>query len=265
MRPLVVDCFPFHDELDVLEMRLTELYDAVDAFVLVEADVTHQDQPKPYHYMENRERFAPWADKIVAVQATGLPTLADDPNAWARELAQREHIASGLRHIDLDGATVVLQSDVDEIPRSFHARNIRPSGFAAFHQRGHFWAVDWLYPPGWNGTVAATVSFLGSLNTPTPFGEMRNARNRCLVPAGYDDAGWHFSWLGGAERANKKIASFCHPEVERDLRAKIDDDNFCYREGWHVDKVRMRPVTVDGTWPKWIVDGNAPESWFRPR
>jgi beta-1,4-mannosyl-glycoprotein beta-1,4-N-acetylglucosaminyltransferase len=69
-RTLVVDAFPFHDELDILECRLVELYDAVDWFVLVEADVTHQDRAKPSYYMENRERFAAWADKIIPVWAT---------------------------------------------------------------------------------------------------------------------------------------------------------------------------------------------------
>lgn len=265
-RPLVVDAFPFHDELDILEMRLTELYDAVDKFVLVEANVTHQDRPKPYYYLENSERFAAWADKIVAVQATGLPTVTDEPDPWARELAQREHIAEGLARIDgVDSDTIVLQSDVDEIPRAMHARNVKPQGFTGFRQRGHFWAVDWLYPPGWSGTVAATVGFLGSLRSPTPFGVMRTARNQCRVPPGYEDAGWHLSWLGGPERVTKKVGAFCHPEVESDIRGGIENDNFFWREGFHVDGVKMQPVDVDGTWPKWIVDGNAPESWYRPR
>ena len=34
-RPKVIDTFPFNNELDMLECRLTELYDAVDHFVLV--------------------------------------------------------------------------------------------------------------------------------------------------------------------------------------------------------------------------------------
>ena len=34
-RPVVVDAFPFNNELDILECRLIELYDAVDYFVLV--------------------------------------------------------------------------------------------------------------------------------------------------------------------------------------------------------------------------------------
>jgi hypothetical protein len=37
-RPLLIDAFPFHDELDILEMRLTELYETVDKFIIVEAE-----------------------------------------------------------------------------------------------------------------------------------------------------------------------------------------------------------------------------------
>ena len=40
---MIFDAFMFNDELDMLEMRLTELSGAVDFFVAVEADVDHQD------------------------------------------------------------------------------------------------------------------------------------------------------------------------------------------------------------------------------
>ena len=79
------------------------------------------------------------------------------------------------------------------------------------------------------------------------------------------DAGWHFSWLGGPERAMHKVNSFCHPEVEAEIRGSISNDNFYWREGFHVDGLRMAPVDVDDEWPKWIRDGNAPASWYRPR
>lgn len=262
-RPKIIDAFPFHDELDLLECRLTELYDTVDYFVLVEADVTHQDRPKPAYYREHAERFAPWADKIVPVLATGLPTLADDPDPWAREHAQREHIATGLVTIGAADQDVILQSDVDEIPTALHARNVRPGGgLVAFGQRAHFWAVDWHYPLVWFGTVAATVGGLARTFSSLPFGRMRDTRNtapRLL------HAGWHFSWLGGPERALHKVDSFCHPEVLDRIVGGVDNDNFFWREGWHVDGVRMEPVEIDETWPRWIRDGNAPDSWYRPR
>ena len=65
----VFDAFTFSDELDLLEARLTELDSAVYRHVLVEAPVTFQGGPKPLHYLENRDRFAPWADKIIHVTA----------------------------------------------------------------------------------------------------------------------------------------------------------------------------------------------------
>jgi hypothetical protein len=93
---------------------------------------------------------------------------------------------------------------------------------------------------------------------------MRNSRNQCHTPSYLLDAGWHLSWLGGPERARKKVGAYCHPEVTDRIEAGLTDDYF-YREGWHVDGVKMTPVDVDETWPKWIVEGHAPASWYRPR
>jgi len=258
---IIFDTFPFHDELDMLECRLTELEGIKNlVHVLVEADVTHQDKPKPYYYADNIDRFEKWRHRIISVKATGMPTIADDPDPWSRETAQREYTMLGLGTArDQD---VILHGDVDEIPRALFARNCRPGlGMVAFGQRGHFWAVDWLYPPVWLGTVATTFAGLKQLGD-RPFNAMRNARGR--TPNRYDDAGWHLSWLGGVERAHKKVGAFCHPEVKDQIKAGLDEDLF-YRKGWHVDGLRMEPVDVDESWPKWIVDGNAPANWFRPR
>ena len=42
----VVDCFTFYNELDLLEMRLEEMYDIVDNFVIVEATKTFVGKEK---------------------------------------------------------------------------------------------------------------------------------------------------------------------------------------------------------------------------
>ncbi len=63
---MIVDTFPFRDEFDLLECRLTELQDVPDlVHVAVEADVDHQDHPKPYLLSENLDRFAPWKERLV--------------------------------------------------------------------------------------------------------------------------------------------------------------------------------------------------------
>lgn len=252
------DAFMMNNELDLLECRLTELEDAVDQFIIVEATVDHQDHPKPLHFLENQDRFAPWKDQIVHVVAERLPTLEEDPGPWAREHGQREYITVGLEAAGAEPDDIVLQSDIDEIPRAVCARNVRPQGdnFVGFHQRGHFFAIDWSYPPGWNGTVAARVETAVA----TGFGAMRDKRNFAMrLP----NAGWHFSWLGGPEAWLAKVGSFCHPEVEGRILA---DGERYWRDGVHVDQVRMEPVDVDESWPKWmLVPGNVPDSWYRPR
>lgn len=263
IRPLVIDCFPFRDELDILECRLTELHAAVDRFVLVEADVDHQDHPKPFHYLENAERFAPWADKIVAVQARNLPTVADFPDPWAREHAQREWIGEGLTRIGVSAHDVILQSDVDEIPRALPTRNVRPNGMLAFEQRLHCFAVDWLHPEPWRGTVAGRAGFVQSLG-PLCFGKMRDARNTVNCPPYLRDAGWHLSWLGGREAAIAKLGAFCHPEIADRIEVGLAEDVFLVN-GWHVDGKRMSAVDVDESWPRWVFERRCPENWFRPR
>lgn len=264
-RPKIIDAFMYRDEADFLEMRLYELYDVVDHFVIVEADVTHQDTPKPSHFNEVRERFEPYMDKIVPVWATGLPTAADDPDPWARELSQREHIATGLARIGVTDDDIVMQSDVDEIPRPLHVRNVRPGRkFVSFGMRFHCWAVDWLHPEVWHGTVATTVGTLGKIG-PAPFAHMRTLRNLVEPMPHMQDVGWHFTWVGDPDKSKLKVASFCHPEVKDRIDGALENDNFYWREGYHVDGIKMSPVEVDGSWPRWIVDGHAPDTWYRPR
>ena len=62
--PKIVDAFTFYNELDMLEIRLAELYNVVDFFVLVEATETFQGSPKPLYFDQNRARFKKYAKKI---------------------------------------------------------------------------------------------------------------------------------------------------------------------------------------------------------
>lgn len=275
MRPRRFDAFPFAGsptELLLLECRLTELYDVIDQFIVVEANVDHQDHPKPLNYLAHRDRFAAWEDKITYVVAETLPTKQENPGAWAREHAQREWIGAGLELLGAGPDDILMQSDADEIPTVLAARNVNPQWEERipFHQRGHFWAVDWEFVGGWGGTIACRVGALELLarRGVGPFAAMRDARNT-PSPKQIIRGGWHFSWLGGVDAAKRKIGSFCHPEVIDQMAGKED---WYYREGWHVgggkngQPVKMLPVDVDKTWPRWMQDpSNVPANWYRPR
>ena len=264
-RPVVIDTFPFNNEFDLLQCRLEEMDSAVDFFLAVEADVDHQDHPKPYHLSENLSRFDAWSDKLIVVRATGLPTHADDPDPWARELSQREYLFDGLRIVnqrrELSKSDIVLHGDVDEICRALHVKNVRPKGeFISFEQRLHCFAVDWLHPDPWGGTVASRLDDFATLGQ-WPFQKLRNTRN---ANRSLPDAGWHLSWLGGQEAALKKLGSFCHPEIAERTLVGLSSDLYL-REGFHVDGRRMAPVDVDESWPRYIFERRCPSVWFRPR
>lgn len=96
----IYDAFMFNSELDMLEVRaapcmgnsamhgcavmgepglacaaqirLHELYDVVDYFVITECRVTHQNAPKPLYYGDNRARFAKFEGKIIHIALDSL-------------------------------------------------------------------------------------------------------------------------------------------------------------------------------------------------
>ena len=90
---MIYDCFSFYNELELLELRLHELKDVVDKFVLVEATRKHSNQPKSLCFLENRDRFAQFADKIIHIVVDDAPAT-DRP--FAIERFQRNAIARSM-------------------------------------------------------------------------------------------------------------------------------------------------------------------------
>lgn len=113
-RRKIFDVVMFNHELRILNVKLHEMADWVDAFILIEARQTYAGAPKPLVFHENREMFAPFLDKIVHVVVDEFPPYLQ--HAWAREYYQRNHAVFGLngrvREDDL-----VMISDADEIVR----------------------------------------------------------------------------------------------------------------------------------------------------
>ena len=258
MRPLVVDSFMINDELDMLECRLIELAEVVDYFIAVEADVDHQDHPKPYWLTENENRFKPWQKQLRIVRAKGMPTAKEAPDPWMREHAQREFVQEALGKLETNSDTIILHGDVDEIPTISAIQKVcelHPSELLVFSQKLYCFAVDWLYPNHWLGTAASM------LNGVKNFNHMRDTRGTApSIPNG----GWHLSWLGGNEAQKKKLATTPHLEIISRTTELIAKDTL-YQKGMHVDGTQLIPVDVDQTWPKWIAEKRCPSNWLRPR
>ena len=110
----IYDCFQFFNELEILEFRLELLYKVVDFFVLVECRKTHMGHDKPLYYLENKERFSKYNEKIIYVLLDDLPKYLGEGDFGNIEY-MRDQIMRGLAGKCMPD-DLVLISDVDEIP-----------------------------------------------------------------------------------------------------------------------------------------------------
>jgi len=115
----IYDGFLFDNELELLELRLQEHWDYVHKFIIVESTRNHRNQPKELGYADNRERFAPWADKIQHIiidhHRDNGPWVFKNTTTGSVNDQQRNVIPWGL--YDADPADVLLICDVDELWR----------------------------------------------------------------------------------------------------------------------------------------------------
>jgi len=119
---VIHDAFTYSGEIECLLIRLHELADVVDRFILVEGDRTFTGQLKDrlYYHGHDEQRIPPaLRERIIPVYAV-LPERAASP--WDRETYQRNSILMGLGEARNDD--VLLMGDVDEIPRASAVRDV---------------------------------------------------------------------------------------------------------------------------------------------
>ena len=117
----IFECFPFFNELDILEIHLNVLAPYIDYFIIVEATRNFMGQPKALFFEENKERFAEFSDKIIHVVVDDLPeeldATVDDAirrrTGFEREANQRQAMSRGLANARPNDLIII--SDVDEI------------------------------------------------------------------------------------------------------------------------------------------------------
>jgi hypothetical protein len=239
------------DELDMLQLRLEELTEVGAVTIAVEAAVNHQGRPKPLHLLENRDRFAQWGDRLRSVVVSELP---DNPNPWVREHAQRDY-ALGVLDQFADPGDPVLIADIDEIPDPA-VFSVRPEPAVTLEQMVCAFAVDWMWQPD-------PTSVLTTAGHARKVGSLAAIRDNRMAYPRLANAGWHFSWIGGADACREKLQAFCHLEARETVREGIDSGDFIERGLWNV--ARLTPVDVGPEWPAMIRERRCPPEWFRPR
>jgi hypothetical protein len=207
--PRIVNVLPFSDELDLLELRLAEMADWVDAFVICEASATFAGAPKPLHFKENAERFAPWRDKIVHV-AVDFPEFLH--GHWARDFYQRDMAIGALAGLCAEQDLVII-SDADEIVDRRAIEGF-DGDFAVLRMPLNRFFVNYRsrLEPGERAPPAGAIwraSYLARFG----ISHARFALSRRGADwPGIDQAGWHFSSLGKAAQISGKHRNYAHQE-----------------------------------------------------
>lgn len=199
---MIYDCVIFFNELDLLEMRLNELDEVVDRFVVVEAPVTFSGKPKPLIFSENVGLFERWSERIIHVVVHDMPGGSD---SWARERHQRNAILRGLGGASPNDGIII--SDTDEIPHPEVVRRWRPE--MGPHQFDQMFCYYWIncVSRGWAGSRIATFSQVIRLGGPEVL-----RQNPCTV---FCEGGWHFSFLGGPTMIREKLEAYSHQDLNR--------------------------------------------------
>ena len=87
--PNVYDAFLMFNEIELVELRIRELEEVVDYFVVVEAGHAHNNKPKPYHF--NKEMASGKYDDILdKIKYVTVPEFPEGGNNMGREVFQRK-------------------------------------------------------------------------------------------------------------------------------------------------------------------------------
>jgi beta-1,4-mannosyl-glycoprotein beta-1,4-N-acetylglucosaminyltransferase len=223
------DAFCMFNELDIIEIRLNELYDVVDYFIIHESTKSHTGKSKRLYFAENMERFEKFKDKIIYRCINDTPDnyaflnpreaksewqrmVFDKINRqdfwdknhlpYSRDAYEKESIIYSMYNLDEDD--IVMFSDADEIPNANTVEYIKDHfdihSIYNLTQK-HFWFyLNCMREDVWIGNTL--LSFKNFKENSVI--NLRKWRRGAMIP----DGGWHFSFMGNPEIVKQKIQNY---------------------------------------------------------
>ncbi|CAF1420254.1 unnamed protein product, partial [Didymodactylos carnosus] len=115
---VIYDLFTFSHELDILEIRLHELYDYVDYFFIIESSTTFSGKNKSLNLLDYWYKFKQYHKKMKHISIN--IDVRHISIGWEREHYTRaEGLRAAYEHIRIlpNTTSILILSDVDEIPK----------------------------------------------------------------------------------------------------------------------------------------------------
>lgn len=241
---MIYDCFMYFNEIYALDIRVEELWDVVDQFVIVRARHTFAGKEYEPQLLEITEAFP---DKFITVWVDEL--LPKEP--FKAEAYVRNAIMRGLTQCEPDDLIII--SDADEIPRASSLERLEWE-ITALSNTTYYYTLDWKVP--WDHyyfPVALSYKHLDQED-----GGITPQKARYHPDGHIADAGWHFSCLGSAWRLQQKLQSFAHFSSFESMTLKQID--YYMRRGQDIaGRGSLVPVNIDESYPECITSD--PDRW----
>jgi beta-1,4-mannosyl-glycoprotein beta-1,4-N-acetylglucosaminyltransferase len=212
----IIDCFTFYNELDLLNYRLNILNEYVDFFVIVEATKTHVGNPKELIYLNNKEMFSNFHDKIIHIVVDDLPYSSDNikyqnEEQWTNEKFQRNCINRGIEKLNLSDDDIIIISDVDEIPNICILDEIKQNKLNVTINT----LLQDFYYYNLNTKVNETWEFLKIISF-SMYKQLKSCPQtiRFQKCNRISNGGWHLSYFGNSDFIKNKIDNFAHQEFD---------------------------------------------------
>jgi beta-1,4-mannosyl-glycoprotein beta-1,4-N-acetylglucosaminyltransferase len=239
---MIIDAFCFFKEFDLLKIRCECMKHPEVIHVLIESPWTFSGKPKRLYFQDNQEDYRKY--NIVHF----IADVPNDGDPWHNEKTQRNYIRTAIAKMTsiypITDDTKIIIADCDEIVDvskiinwngELAALKMDKYGYFINVQEGH---------QSWDRTKICTWRHMKD-NTPD---EIRNAG----FPETIENAGQHFSYLGGLDAIMDKAAAFSHQEADVQkhfTRENIEHKLKTIESLWGTDKWRI--VSID-TLPKYI-------------
>jgi len=242
---LIIDCFIFYNELDMLNYRLNLLDDYVDYFVLVESKYTHVGKEKELYYENNKELYKKFNDKIIHIIVEDIPYKFEEinynlGNQWTNEEYHRNQIKLGINKLNLNDEDIIILSDLDEIPNTNLLYTLKNDYFKP--QDGViYWLEQDLYYYNlktyidigkWDQSKLlnyTSYKLYSNDNITKNIFRINHNLNfiNCDNYKMLKNGGWHLSYFGDEKFIKNKLEGFIHQEYNNDYYVKPDRIRNC--------------------------------------
>ena len=229
MKRRVVDCFLFYNEVDMLEYRLSVLWEFVDFFIVSESKFSFVGNEKPF-FTED-PRFEKYREKMIVLKIETFPFPLPDISRheqWCNENYQRDYLMRGVRELleskSINENDVLLINDVDEIPDTsflnyISTKTVLPlNNIFVLQQKYHCYDVNVIRNIDWYHSKCLSVKTWKELLHSEHFSTVRLYGvtipfHESVYPQLIMNGGWHLSYFGDVDFILNKVKNFSHQEI----------------------------------------------------